>query len=276
MTHEENSLERLTADLLQARDAAQVTRRPSQRDSDFTLERAYEVGRCLQASLMGRGYRPVGRKIGFTNPAMWGQFRVSQPIWAPMYAQTVHYARNGRARLNLDGMVAPRLEPEVVLKLRQPVPSGEPLAEDLAPCIEWAAIGFEVVDSHYADWSFTAAEAVADFGVHAALVVGTPWRVDAEKPHDLASILPALQVALRGGKEFVAAGEGRNALGSPLLALGFLARVLAAQAWAPPLVPGEIVTTGTLTALPFLRRGESYCVEVAGAPLTPLQLELDA
>ena len=192
----------------------------------------------------------IGRKIGFTNPVIWREFDLDTPIWAPMYEQTVHFAEQGRFRLSLAGMVAPRIEPEIVLKLRRPASVGDAPAEKWADCLEWAAVGFEVVDSHYPDWRFTAAEAVADFGVHAALVVGTPWRVDSEDPHHIAAMLQTLKVTLRGGKDFVVEGEGRNALGSPLLALGFLARVLAAQAWAP-LTPGEVITTGTLTAVPY-------------------------
>ena len=268
--------ERLVADLLQARDVARLTPSPSQRGMEFDLDRGYQVGNTLHERLLKRGYRAVGRKIGFTNPAMWEQFDVKQPIWAHMYTETVHFAQEGYLRLPLDGLVAPRLEPEVVLKLRHAVPSGDPSVEELAGCLEWAAVGFEIVDSHYPDWRFTASEAVADFGVHAALVVGTPWRVDSVDPRHLATSLQTLEVTLRGGKDFVADGVGRNALGSPLLALGFLTRVLAAQSWAPPLMPGEVITTGTLTALPYLRRGESYRVEVAGAPLAPLQLELEA
>jgi 2-keto-4-pentenoate hydratase len=42
-----------------------------------------------------RGYRSSGRKIGFTNRAMWEQFKVSQPVWAHMYPQTVHFAKGG-------------------------------------------------------------------------------------------------------------------------------------------------------------------------------------
>jgi 2-oxo-3-hexenedioate decarboxylase len=171
-------------------------------------------------------------------------------------------------------MVAPRLEPEIVLKLRSSVPSGKVPVEELARCIEWAAVGFEIVDSHYADWRFTAAEAVADFGVHAALVVGTPWRVDSEQPASIATVLETLKVSLRGGQDFAAEGAGRNALGNPLLALGHLARVLSAQSWALPLAAGEVITTGTLTALPYARRGEAYRLEVRGAPLAALRLEL--
>jgi 2-keto-4-pentenoate hydratase len=205
---------------------------------------------------------------------MWEQFQATEPIWAHVYAQTVRFAQAGHSRVALGTMVAPQLEPEIVLKLRSPVPGGEPPAEELARCIEWAAVGFEIVDSHYADWRFTA-EAVADFGVHAGLVVGAPWRVESEDPRQVAAILQTLKVTLRGGNGFWAEGQGSNALGSPLLALGFLAKVLTAQPWAPPLTAGEIVTTGTLTSLPYLRPGESYRVEVAGAPLAPMQLELD-
>ena len=118
---------------------------------------------------------------------------------------------------------------------------------------------------------------IADFGVHAALVVGTPWHVDSEDPRHIATSLQTLKVTLRGGNDFVAEGEGRNALGSPLLALGFLPRVLAAQSWAPPLMAGEVIATGTLTALPYLRRGESYRVERRrGRRSRRLQLDLEA
>jgi 2-oxo-3-hexenedioate decarboxylase len=264
----------LVEELLQARDGVRLAANPSHFGFDLTLGRAYQIGRGLHERLVARGFRSVGRKIGFTNRALWEQFKVNEPIWAHMYAQTVHFADDGSMTLSLAGMVAPRLEPEIVLKLRSPVPITEPSVDELASCIEWAAIGFEIVDTHYADWRFTATEAVADFGLHAALVVGKPWRVDAEAPRDTATALETLKVILRGGQNFEAEGEGRNALGNPLLALGHLARVLAAQPWAPPLAAGEVITTGTLTGLPHLSRGESYRVDVTGAPLKALRLDL--
>jgi 2-keto-4-pentenoate hydratase len=264
----------LAGQLLQARDGAHFAPTPSHFGFELSLGRAYQIGNLLHQRLKSRGFQSVGRKIGFTNRAMWERFNVSEPIWAHMYEQTLTVAQLGQARISLAGTVAPRLEPEVVLKLRRPIPTGNPSPEVLAECIEWVAIGFEVVDSHYSEWRFNAAEALADFGVHAAMIVGEPWSVDSENPQHVARVLETLKVTLRGGKEFVAEGEGRNALGSPLLALGFLARVLATQSWASQLTPGEIITTGTLTALPTLCRGESYCVEVTGAPLAPLHLEL--
>ncbi len=266
--------EQLAAELLQARDAVRLAANPSHFGLDLTLGRAYQIGRELHEDLVSRGFKPIGRKIGFTNRAMWEQLKVSEPIWAYVYEQTVHFAPEGNYRLSLAGMVAPRIEPEIVLRLRSAVPSGEVSVEELAACIEWAAVGFEIVDTHFADWRFTVAEAVADFGLHGALVVGPPWGVNSEAPDHLAAVLESLRVTLRGSKDLVAQGEGRNALGGPLLALGFLARVLSAQPWAAPLMPGDVITTGTLTAFPHVQHGEWYRVEVAGAPLAPLQLEL--
>lgn len=216
----------------------------------------------------------MGRKIGFTNPATWKEFNLNTPIWAHMYAQTVHFSEQGRIQLDLSSMALPRIEPEVVFKLGRPVAGGHQPPEALAECVEWVAIGFEIVDCHFPDWQFTAADAVADFGVHAALVIGTPMRVEQSDLQVLATKLEQLKVTLTLGSEIVAKGEGRNALGSPLKALGHLARVISAQSWAPPLGVGEIITTGTLTSLPYVHQGECWEVAVAGAPLGSLILDL--
>jgi len=218
--HDDSVRDRLAADLLRARDTAQLATPPSQPGAAFDLDIAYQVGRVLHERLVARGFQSVGRKIGFTNPAVWEQFKVSQPIWAHMYAQSVHVAQGGSIRLSLDGMVAPRLEPEIVLKLRRPIPSGDPSPEELAGCVEWAAIGFEIVESHYPEWRFTAAEAVADFGVHAARVVGTPWQLGSADPQEVTAMLRTLKVSFRHGSEIFAEGEGCMRRKSPDCASG--------------------------------------------------------
>ena len=272
--HDDIAIERMASDLLQARDTAGATRLPSQYEAGFDLHRGYQVGRVLHEHLVGRGFRAVGRKIGFTNTATWKEFNLNTPIWAHMYAQTVHFAEQGHFRLSLSSMASPRIEPEVVLKLNRPVAGGDESPEALMECLEWMAIGFEIVDCHFPGWQFTAADAVADFGVHAALVVGAPLRVQRDNTRLIAKQLQQLRVTLSHGSEIVAEGEGRNALGSPILALGHLARVISTQPWASPLTVGEIITTGTLTPLPYIHNGESWKVKVDGAPFGPLMLDL--
>ena len=47
------------------------------------------------------------------------------------------------------------------------------LSEDeLLGCVDWIAHGFEIVHSIFPHWTFTAADAVAAYGVHGALLLG--------------------------------------------------------------------------------------------------------
>ena len=268
-------IEQIANALLQARDTSGLISPPSKNSVvAFNLNKGYQVGHILHGRLEKRGFRAVGRKIGFTNPATWREFNLDTPIWAHMYDQTVYFSNRGRIRLDVSGMASPRIEPEVVFKLSRPVTGGNLSPEALAECVEWVAIGFEIVDCHFPDWQFTAADAVADFGVHAALVVGTPLKVETANQKMLATSLPEMKVTLALGSKIMAEGEGRNALGSPFLAMDHMARAISAQSWAPPLKAGEIITTGTLTSLPYVHKGESWKVEVAGTPLSSLVLEL--
>ena len=72
----------------------------------------------------------------------------------------------------------------------------------------------------------------------------------------------------------MAVGAGRNALGSPLLSVAFLARILAGQPWAAPLAGGDIITTGTLTSAFPIRPGERWSANPMGLSLSPLAIEL--
>ncbi len=103
------------------------------------------------------GWQPVGRKIGFTNRTIWPRYGVYQPMWAHVWTRTVHFARDGKASLPLQSFVQPRIEPEVVFKLKGPVPLTDDPDAVLA-AVEWIAPGFEIVQSHFPDWKFSAAD----------------------------------------------------------------------------------------------------------------------
>lgn len=68
------------------------------------------------------GWRPLGRKIGFTNRNIWPEYGVSTPIWAHVYDRTVVHAGGAAAELSLTGLVAPCIEPEVAFKLKASPP----------------------------------------------------------------------------------------------------------------------------------------------------------
>jgi 2-keto-4-pentenoate hydratase len=113
---------------------------PSRRDSEFSIEDGYAVGNLLHQGLVDSGWVPVGLKLGFTNQAVWGELGLDAPFWAPIYDRTV----TDRSEVSLEGLVAPRIEPEIVLGLRADLQAGSTSAEVRA-AIGWAALGFEIV-----------------------------------------------------------------------------------------------------------------------------------
>ncbi len=62
-------------------------------------------------------------------------------------------------------------------------------------------------------------------------------------------------------------GAAANVLDGPLAALRHLVEVLAADPESPPIEPGEIVTTGTLTRALPIAPGETWSTELHGLDL---------
>jgi 2-oxo-3-hexenedioate decarboxylase len=141
--------------------------------------------------------------------------------------------------------------------------------------VESIAPGFEIVQSHFPDWRFKAPDCTAAFGLHGALVVGTPLAVTEANREEIAAKLPAFEATLSRGGEAVERGVGANVLDSPALALADLARVLAGQPQFPPLAAGEIVTTGTLTDAWPVAPGESWSSDYGALGLEGLTVTFE-
>ena len=74
----------------------------------------------------------------------------------------------------------PRIEPEIVFGLgRAPLPGMDEPA--LMECIDWVALGYEVVQSIFPGWKFTAADTIAANALHGALLVGNRHAVAPRK-----------------------------------------------------------------------------------------------
>jgi 2-keto-4-pentenoate hydratase len=243
--------------LISAYDRAETLEPFTSADPDFDMAQGYAVQYEIQKRRRAQGWQPVGRKIGFTNRSIWPRYNVDRPLWAHVWSRTLHFAENGRAEIALAPFVQPRIEPEVVFKLRANVPvTDDPYV--VLDSVEWIAAGFEIVQSHFPDWKFKAPDCAAGFGLHGALIVGSPVAVDANSRRALVSLLESFTLTLRRGDQVMATGTGAVVLGNPALTISHLAGVLAQQPQFPALAAGEIVTTGTLTdALPIIR-GETW------------------
>ncbi|MCX8004579.1 MAG: decarboxylase [Burkholderiaceae bacterium] len=228
----------------------------------FDVDAAYEVAHLLHQARLQEGARPVGRKIGFTNRNIWDEYGVYQPIWGWMYESTVTMAAQMPVTVPLRGLCEPRIEPEIVLHFaRAPQPGAD--AAQILSCVDWIAHGFEIVQSHFAGWKFTAPDTIADNGLHGKLIVGPPRSVEQLGP-DLADRLARFTVELYGEGRLRERGSGANVLGSPLAAV---VAVLAQSPIPAPLAAGELVTTGTLTRALPVAPGQAWHTALAGIEL---------
>jgi 2-oxo-3-hexenedioate decarboxylase len=237
----------------------------SARISAFDLDDAYRVTAAIRQMRETRGEMPVGRKIGFTNRTIWAEYNVYAPIWGYVYNRTVHNLAEIGNTFSLTGFAEPRIEPEIAFKLGlAPAPGMDETA--LLACVDWVGHAFEIVQSIFPGWKFSAADTVAAFGLHGALLIG-PRHPIAAHAEDLSRTLSTFEIDLKRGGTVVDHGRAANVLGGPLSALRYLVDILARDQVNPPLAAGEIVTTGTLTRALPVSAGQTWTTEVTGVAL---------
>lgn len=269
-----------TAELADAIATAVSTRSPLAAapsvDPGFDLGAAYAVEAALLQRRRASGHAPVGLKVGYANKAVWRALKLDTLVWAHMYDDTVSEAHGGRAALSIGRMIAPKIEPEIVLALARPVPAGLSDAAAVLEHVAWIALGFEIIDCPFPDWKFQPVDFVASYGLHAALIVGPPTPVTVDAIPGLVEALAGFKVALARGDAVVATGSGRNSLRSPALCLGELASALAARGHAGELAAGTVISSGTLTDSQPIAAGESWSATVDGLDVAALTLRIDA
>lgn len=244
----------------------------SSRPFGLTLANAYCVTTMLRAAFEARGEKIIGRKIGFTNRDMWKVYGVEAPVWGYVTDHTIYELANIRVQ-HVKDFAEPRIEPEIMFGLRAaPKPKMDESA--LLDCIEWVSLGYEIVQSIFPNWKFTAADTVAANGVHGALLLGIRHPIVPRKL-EWKRELATFEIELFCDGKFRQRGGGALVLDSPLLALRHLVELLASDSNNPPLSPGEIISTGTLTLAMPVRAGETWTAKATGTPLEEITLRFE-
>lgn len=238
-----------------------------------SAEAGYRIALPLHRERAAAGWRPLGRKIGFTNRSLWPRYGVFQPIFGFVYDRTLTHAPEGRATVSLAGLNQPRIEPEICFGLKSAPPRSKDPAEILS-AIEWVAHSIEIVHCAVPNWQMKAGDATSANGLHGALVVGR--KVPIGEFREAATRLPALKVTLSKGATAIDRGAGANVLDSPLLALAHLVDLLASLPDFPQLIAGEIISTGTLTDAAPVAADETWSTQFEADELPGMTIRFTA
>lgn len=261
-------IQAVAAEVFSALDTGRQIEPISSRISSFDLDNAYRVTAAIRHMRESRGEMPVGRKIGFTNRTIWAEYNVYGPMWGYIYNRTVKNLAEIDDTFSLVHLAEPRIEPEIVFKLASaPAPGMDERA--LLASIEWVAHAFEIVQSIFPGWKFSAPDTVAAFGLHGALLIGPCYSIATHAEY-WERTLSSFEIDLKRNGVIADHGQSMNVLGGPVSALRHLVDILAGDQVNPPLAGGEIVTTGTLTRALPVSAGETWTTELAGVALDGL------
>jgi 2-oxo-3-hexenedioate decarboxylase len=239
----------------------------------LTLTDAYRLPPLVRAAFEARGEKITGRKIGFTNREMWKVYGVQAPIWGYCTDRTTYQLETTSVR-RVQDFAEPRIEPEIMFGLGK-APSRQMTESDLLDCIDWVAFGYEMVQSIFPGWKFTAADTVAANALHGALLVGKRHPI-APRKKAWQRELAGFSVELHCDGKLSQSGCGALVLDGPLLALRHLVELLADDPHIQPLRAGEIISTGTLTLAMPVRAGETWTASAHGIPLEDITLRFEA
>ncbi len=242
MTLAADTVATLAARLRQAAADARAGSPLSDACPDLTEADAY----AIQAELLRlTGGTRTGYKLGFTSAAMREQMGVDHPNSGVLLD---HMRING-ADLPAGALIQPRVEPEIAIQLGRDLHGEDVTPQQVAAATAAVLPAIEVVDSRYRDYRFKSVDNIADNSSAARYVLGAP------RPLGDLGDLRRVTVQLEIDGVVVDRGIGEAALGSPLAAVAWLVRHLAAG--GRRLLAGEVVLTGGLTRAHALAPGHT-------------------
>lgn len=199
------------------------------------VDAAYAVQQLVTAARLAGGARVVGRKIGLTADAVRRQLGVSQPDFGTLFADMAY---GSGEPIPLARLMQPRIEAEVAFVLASDLDVPDPCVADVLRATGFVLAAVEVVDSRIAGWDLRISDTVADAASSGAFVLGTV-------PHQLSGLdLAQVGVVVEGGGEALSVGAGAACMGSPVIAVMWLAREAVRR--GAPLRAGEVVLSGAL------------------------------
>lgn len=219
---------------------------------DADIAAAYQVQQINNALRIAQGGVVVGQKIGLTSLAVQKQLGVDQPDFGLLFADTE--VKNGGSLL-ASAILQPKAEAEIAFVMKSDL-TGEITESAVINAIDYAVGAIEIVGSRVLNWDIRITDTVADNASASHFVLGDVKRLVGEV--DFA----AVKMQLKKNGTLVSEGVGAACLGSPILALKWLAQTFADL--GTPLKAGDIVLSGALGPMCAGEAGDTFEAEIEG------------
>lgn len=219
----------------------------------LSIDDAYAIQRINTERRLAVGRRIVGCKIGLTSVAVQKQLGVDQPDFGMLF-DDMGYGDGEPIPASI--LTQPKIEAEIAFVIGRDLRVDHPGQLDVINAIEYALPALEIVGSRVADWNIRITDTIADNASSAAYVIGnTPKRLS-----EFDVRMCGMVMERRG--EPVSVGAGAACLGSPINAVVWLARTMAAV--GTPLKAGDLVLSGALGPMAAVTPGDIFETRING------------
>jgi len=217
------------------------------------LDAAYSVQRMNTVRRIESGAKIIGHKIGLTAPVVQEQLGVDQPDFGLLWDDKE--VEDGGV-ISISELMQPKAEAEIAFVLGTDLDGDHIGPEDIVDAIDHAMASIEIVGSRIRNWDIKITDTIADNASASHWVVGRQ-QVDLQE----LDLLNCKMNMTKNG-ELVSEGVGRNCLGSPLIALEWLARKMVAM--GEPLKSGDLILTGALGPMVPIHAGDHLEATIEG------------
>ena len=216
----------------------------------FTSEAdAYAVQLEVRDEKLRRGFRVVGKKIGFTSKAMRQQFNLDRPDYGNVFSDQVF---TSGVPIEIKKFIKPRVEGEIAFMLKKDLRGPGVTVSEVIHATHGIMACLEFVDIRWDVPTFNILDSIADNAACGGILLGSKM-----VPLDNLDLRYLAMFVEKNG-ELVNSGAGVEVMGDPLNAVAWLANAMAEQ--GNYLMAGEVVLSGAITGATPVQAGDSMRV----------------
>ncbi|SEJ65240.1 2-oxopent-4-enoate/cis-2-oxohex-4-enoate hydratase [Pseudomonas linyingensis] len=240
-------------ELFNALRSAEAVAPLTERFPQLSIEDAYAIQQRLIARRLEQGERIVGKKIGVTSQAVMDMLKVDQPDFGQL---TDRMIVDQGSSVPMASLIQPKAEGEIAFVLKHDLAGPGVTVADVLRATEGVMACFEIVDSRIQDWKIKIQDTVADNASCGVFVLGDRL-VD---PRQLDLFTTGMVLEKNG--RIVGTGAGAATMGSPVIAVAWLANTLGRLGMG--LKAGEVILSGALSAMVPVTSGDQLRMTLAG------------